>query len=103
VFVVPLEGVADGGDLVVLLCFVDRGEVEIPVDVQEGNFPLEGLFDLVEMDFHDGQVVLHHEVQGFAGGYLIELDDLGVAGLDHCDDVGGDGNLFAAHEFDCIT
>jgi hypothetical protein len=63
------------------------GEVEIAVGVQEGNFALQGLFDLTHVDLDDWKGVFNCEIEQFACCYFIEADNFSVCRLDDCKDV----------------
>jgi hypothetical protein len=60
---------------------VDCGNVKVLVGIDECDLSLQGLFDLVEADFCDGQCVFDGVVERLAGGCLVEPYDLWVCAL----------------------
>lgn len=98
----PGEGITNGGNLDVLFCLVDCGQVKIAICIKEGDFAFQGLLNLTQIDLDDWQSMLDSEVQRLSCGNFIELDHLVVGRFDNSNDIRRDGNLLAAHELNYI-
>lgn len=94
----PSKGIADSGNLDILLCLVDCGKVKISVSVEKGDLAFQRLLDLAEIDLDHWQSMLDSEVQWLSSCDLVELDHFVVGGLNDCDYIRGDRDLLATHE-----
>lgn len=74
----PLKGVTDGCDFIILFSFVNCGKVEVSINIEEGDFSFDGLFYLIEMDFVDGERMFDCEVEWFSSCDFVELNHFGV-------------------------
>lgn len=98
----PGKGIANSGNLDVLLSFVDCGKVKIAVSIKEGDFTLQRLFDLTEIDLDHWQSMLNSEVQRLSCRNFVELNHLVVSRLDDGNNIRRDSDLLATHELNYI-